>query len=786
MQDDTHSSPLSPGSLEQALRALESATNQPDPGLEIPGCRIMRELYRGGQGVVYQAIQTATGRVVAVKVLVPRGASVEKARRRFLKEGRLIAQLKHPYIVTLYDSGTTADDRLYYVMEYIEGTTLRTYVRDKKLPLEEVLVLFATLCDAVEALHTRGIVHRDLKPSNVLVDSSGRLVLIDLGLAVARSAPIEATLSQPGDLLGTLAYMSPEQTTNTSLELDARSDVYALGVMLFEALTGNHPYSLHGTIERVVERIRESQPFPLTEAWSPSEGVHHHSKNGAGSVCPLDKDIETIVRKALAKDRALRYDSAGELCADLRRYLAGESIVARPPSALNYVTSHVRRLARRHPRSAVLLAALVGLAVSAGPMDDWVQRGLHVDRALSTWMTTALLEPPSAERLSRVVVVGITDDTDVAGLAEHTGFVDVSPGQVRSWRRLHGEIMKQLVRSGCRAVVFDILFRQESEFDETLLEGVHALAEQGIRVIMAVEPFWSGDRGLDALAPDLAAAARWGSVAANFRHSEAWSVPVVLVRDGKEVLRSMSLETLAAVQFPSGDSRVLFNPGSGAVLVVEERSPTDGVWCRVPGNRHVGSLLTRDVRMPSDEERRYGVRAGDVVGDLRLPPISDAAMAASTLDFGEVLRGDSTDRHDSFAGRVVVIGNLRSNAGDRFRYPDGRTVSGVYGQAVAIDALLRESWVRLSPFAERWSLGLVGALVGLCIALRAGGRWVRGGAVLAIAAVGFLLVACGACYLAQWVINPGRIVLAAVVTCVLVAALRRACGLSSFLAKERH
>lgn len=785
MQDDTHSSPLSPGSLEQALRALESAASQPEHGLEIPGCRILRELYRGGQGVVYQAIQTATGRVVAVKVLVPRGASVEKARRRFLREVQLIAKLQHPHIVTLYDSGKTADDRLYYVMEYIEGSALRKHVRAKRLTLEEVLTLFVTLCDAVEALHARGIVHRDLKPSNVLVDARGRLVVLDLGLAVAQAAPIDVTLSQPGDLLGTLAYMSPEQTSSTSLELDARSDVYALGVMLFEALTGSHPYSLQGTIEMVVERIRESQPFPLTEAWNPAEGVHHPSNDGAGSNCPLDKDIETIVRKALAKDCALRYDTAGELCADLRRYLAGESISARPPSPLAYVASGVRRQARRHPLSAVLLAALVGWMLSAGPLDAWVQRGLQVDRAVSTWLTGSLLEPASADRLSRVVVVGITDDTDVAALAKERGFTDVSPNHVRSWRRLHGEIMRRLARSGCRVVVFDILFRQESEFDETLLDGVRALAEQGIPVIMAVEPFWSGDRGLDALAPDIAAVARWGSVAANFRDSEDWSVPVVLMRDGKEVLRSMSLETLAAVHAPTGASRVLFDPGTAAVQVADQLTPTDDLWRSVPRYRHVGSLLTRDVRMPDDAESRYGVRAGDMVGDLRLPPISDAAMAASTLEYGEVLTGEPTDWDETLAGRVVVIGNLRTSAADRFRYPDGRTVSGVYGQAVAIDALLRESWVRVSPLPERWSLGLVGALVGLCTARWAGGRWGRGVAALAIAAIGFLFVACSACYLAQWVINPGRVVLAAVMTFALVAALHRASGLLTLHAKER-
>lgn len=347
-QDDT---------LAADLRAAREFVRAP----ELPGYQVVRQLSEGGQGIVFAAVQSSTKRKVAIKVLRDGAYASHNARRRFEREIELVAQLKHPNIIGIFDSGATPDGRQYYVMDYVRGAPLHMHVRERRLPLEDSLRLFVSVARAMQYAHQRGIVHRDLKPSNVLVDVHGDAKILDFGLAKWLAAPVDSVVSVSQQIIGTLPYMSPEQTKGNPDEIDARTDVYALGVMLYQTLTGTFPYPVDGSVPDVLRHISSTPPTPPRKQWSRSGGIPGRSSGRSRpGACPIDAELETILLKALAKEPTRRYASAGALAADLERYLAGESIEARPDSVLYLL----RKSLRRH-RGGFIAAALLFAAVAA-------------------------------------------------------------------------------------------------------------------------------------------------------------------------------------------------------------------------------------------------------------------------------------------------------------------------------------------------------------------------------------------------------------------------------------
>ena len=339
--------------------ALDVGAKSPPQGL-IEGYEILREIHRGGQGVVFQAVQKSTKRKVAVKVLLEGPYASAAAKRRFEREVELIANLKHPNIVTVFDSGITADGRHYCVMDYVRGERLDQYVRDSGLGLEDALRLFMTICQAVNYAHQKGIIHRDLKPTNILVDNEGNPKILDFGLAKQMAGGPETLLSVTGEVMGTLPYLSPEAARGHPDEVDTRTDVYALGVILYEMLTGQYPYPVAGEIMEVLKNITDTAPAPPSKAWRPGSGLFRRAESGvpSGRGCPVDAEVETIVLKALSKERERRYQSALELARDIGHYLAGEPIEAKRDSSW-YV---LKKTLGRH-RAAVAVAALIAFLV---------------------------------------------------------------------------------------------------------------------------------------------------------------------------------------------------------------------------------------------------------------------------------------------------------------------------------------------------------------------------------------------------------------------------------------
>ena len=314
--------------------------------------RVLRLVGEGGMGSVYEAEQDHPRRIVALKVIKP-GLTSPELLRRFERESQALGRLQHPGIAQIYEVGTAdaggTGPLPYFAMEFINGTPLRDYAESHRLGTRERLALIARVCDAVEHAHQRGIIHRDLKPSNILLDESGQPKILDFGVARVTDSDGHVTRQTDlGQLVGTLAYMSPEQVLADPLELDTRSDVYALGVILYELLAARLPYRLSSKLIEAARTIQEEDPARLSSISRVYRG-----------------DVETIVAKALEKDKARRYSSAAALAADIRRYLADEPIAARPAST----AYQLHKFARRHKAlvggvTAVFIALAAGTIVS--------------------------------------------------------------------------------------------------------------------------------------------------------------------------------------------------------------------------------------------------------------------------------------------------------------------------------------------------------------------------------------------------------------------------------------
>ncbi|MBL8763871.1 MAG: serine/threonine protein kinase [Phycisphaerae bacterium] len=293
--------------------------------------RVEGLLGQGGMGAVYRARQAQPDRAVALKLIRP-GVGDDGLIRRFLLEAEVLGRLQHAAIAQIHEAGTTdagLGAQPYFVMELIEGVPLTRYVRERGSGLRERLELFARICDGVQHAHQKGVIHRDLKPGNILVTSDGQPKILDFGVARATDSDVQAATVQTdvGQIIGTVPYMSPEQVSGDPAELDTRSDVYALGVILYELLTGRMPYDLaRRLIHEAVRIIREEEPTRLSALDRSLRG-----------------DVETIALKALEKEKNRRYQSAGDVASDVRRFLADEPISARPASAAYQLSKFARR-----------------------------------------------------------------------------------------------------------------------------------------------------------------------------------------------------------------------------------------------------------------------------------------------------------------------------------------------------------------------------------------------------------------------------------------------------------
>ena len=318
--------------------------------------RVLGLLGEGGSGRVYRAEEAATRREVALKVLRDSQAAAS-FQARFQREIALLGALEHPGIARLYAAGTAATPSgplPYLAMEYVRGSDLLSYCQQQALPLAAKLRLLAAVAEAVHYAHTRGIVHRDLKPANVLVDASGVAKVLDFGIAHVTAEGDATQVTRIGEVLGTLPYMSWEQLSGEPGALDPRADVFALGVIAYQLLSGQLPFAggRNTTLMQALKERQEKTPAPLARVLPAARG-----------------DLDTIVMKAMAHEPAARYGSAAEFAADLQRFLDRRPIEARPPTAAYVSRLFIRRHKALAAGAALALAAVLmgsGIAVRFG------------------------------------------------------------------------------------------------------------------------------------------------------------------------------------------------------------------------------------------------------------------------------------------------------------------------------------------------------------------------------------------------------------------------------------
>jgi serine/threonine protein kinase len=387
----------------KALRPAETATYEPvaeRAGTRVGPYRLMEQIGEGGFGLVFVAEQMEpVKRKVAVKIIKP-GMDSAQVIARFEAERQALALMDHPNIARVLDAGATESGRPYFVMELVRGIPITDYCDQNQLTARERLELYVTVCHAIQHAHQKGVIHRDIKPSNVLVTShDGKSVakVIDFGVAKAIHQQLtERTIyTQFAQMIGTPLYMSPEQAEMSGLDIDTRSDIYSLGVLLYELLTGVTPLDkkrlAQAAYDEIRRMIREEEPPKPSTRLSATESIASIAAQRRTEPAKLSKlirgDLDWITMKALEKDRTRRYESANGLARDIQRYLADEVIEARPPSTGYRLGKFVKK-----NRVALTTAAAVALLLVAGVLaNTWeAVRAMRAERAAQRSATEAI------------------------------------------------------------------------------------------------------------------------------------------------------------------------------------------------------------------------------------------------------------------------------------------------------------------------------------------------------------------------------------------------------------
>jgi non-specific serine/threonine protein kinase/serine/threonine-protein kinase len=368
--------------------------------------RVIGPLAEGGMGIVLQAWQEEpVRRVVAIK-LIKLGMDTRAVVERFRMEQQALALMNHPNVARVFEAGTTDAGRPYFVMEYVPGEPIVSYCNAYRLDIPQRLRLFQQACDAVQHAHQKGIVHRDLKSSNILVmlqDDKPFVKVIDFG--VSRAAGADRMVTEVGQFVGTPGYMSPEQACNGGVDVDTRSDVYSLGVVLYELLAGVQPFDpalfRDAGYAEICRLIREVDPPPPSRRLSRDRGgtlptATYADMDRKDLVRRLKGDLDCIVMKALEKDRARRYPSASGLSADIGRYLRSEPVTAGRPSTWY----RCKRFVRRHPTGVAMAVGVAVMLLATSALTTVAAlRARAAERALEVAHAKAVAERNESERL---------------------------------------------------------------------------------------------------------------------------------------------------------------------------------------------------------------------------------------------------------------------------------------------------------------------------------------------------------------------------------------------------
>jgi hypothetical protein len=733
----------------------------------IGDCELVRVISTGSMATVYEAIQDNPRRTVVVKVMAA-GVGGTSGQERLRRESQLLAVLHHDHIAQVYEAGSYRDgeiDRPYFVMEYVPGArTLTQYAEEHHHSTGQRLALFMQVLDAVHHAHQRGIVHRDLKPSNILVNYDGNVKIIDFG--VARTTGVDPGLStsrtEVGELIGTVQYMSPEQAEADPQVIDERSDLYSLGVVLYELLGGRLPYELRGIpLHEALRIIREKPHQPLHEA---APGI--------------DSRLAEIVDHALRKERAWRFQTADEFRRNIGLFLEDRPFTFRNPSFAESLASHSRRWVRRNSGLAMVLAAALAALVAEFAGVPLIYHWTPLNRWWVGLNAGVVKTSGELQVLERVVPVVLGDESKAAmpELSRLAGLGDLARAEAKvTWRALHGRMMKRLVGTGVKAVVFDVMFGDPSEHDDEFVAGVRALREAGIDVVVVNKSQWDLRDGEPWISPVIAPEVSWGAATAQpKRNPMSLDLAIQPV-----VLRSMSslvIEAFTAATHPGARPEITFDTRRDLLTIRYYRAADSRGSGRPRQLSEIDTVRVTGWTPVTDNHPGppAGSRPGDTIATLDFPIPGPALVDEAQRDYAWLLRAPEADLRHALHNRTLMI----AYGDDVHATADGRMLNGVWSHAVPLELLLRG---RDGLLVERlfWSRALLvlAAGVGLFIAAALAGIR-RLAAAAAAAALG--IAACALAYREfEFMVNPLPPLLAMVLAAGAVILIRRTAAASS-------
>jgi CHASE2 domain-containing sensor protein len=549
--------------------------------------------------------------------------------------------------------------------------------------------MLAEVCDAIAHAHARGVIHGDLKPGNILVDADGAPRVIDFG--VARALGVDESLQQSRG--GTPGYAAPEQEHATAGPLDGRADVYALGVLAREL----------------------TRDAATTDAQA--------------------RDLGAIIDSATHPQRTERLESPLALAENLRALADGALVPATGRSTRARMRHRVRTSVRRAPWAWVLGSTVIGFVAAwliGVPL-------VHAWTPIARWTVSALGGVPrvgaAAPVLEDVRVILLRDADDIDALAASQGLSEVRTEDLQSWRRLHGRLMERLRAASPRVVVWDIIFEKPSDADEDFVRGIRTLQANGIGVVVAARNWALDADGLPMVSRAVLEAAGWGAASGVHSSAEPWRVDLLVDRgDGSGITPSLALRTLGAMHGPTTEMQIALDRAAGIATV--------RLWrpvARVPSARGMSgparTLKLSAVETPAPQNASLGIRADDRVGVLIIDVPDEQTLASHTIGYSEVFEKSAQELRESFAGKAVVIGNVR-NGQDMWPHPSGRAIPGPWSHACAIGALIRGGVIRVPT--PRWdAIGTaVFALAGGAAGILSGRARARGVFLACLAAVG--------------------------------------------------
>lgn len=422
---------------------VEVGQDNPIPDY-IGAFKIVRVLGEGGMGIVYEAVQDSPKRHIALKVIRQRSMHT-KIRKRFEREADILAKLNHPAIAMIYDSGVATHETgsiPFVSMELVIGKPITEHCRDNELDTQHILGLMRDVCRGVAHAHDLGIVHRDLKPSNILVDTQGRVKILDFGIAFDMEIEQRTQMTQTGQLLGTLQYMAPEQIDQRTHTTNKQTDVYALGLICYELLINENPLTKHeSSIYGLIRAIRDEEHDLL--------GTHNRSLRG---------DIEIIVAKALSKDMSLRYADAGKLADDLDRYATNQPIIARKPNTWYQLC----KFSKRNPVLVGSLTMIMIILISAVLLIGNALRIANSEREIAR----------HEQKIQQLINAFVTDDLFAAGNPEFGGDANITllDAMRKAAQRIDERFIDATEAEASIRFTMGDQFRLMNEYEEALIQ----------------------------------------------------------------------------------------------------------------------------------------------------------------------------------------------------------------------------------------------------------------------------------------------------------------------------